>query len=145
LLKKNPNSKGRKNAPRNNGLNDGIAQAWGEHLYRDEFKKKSCPHIHDYPSRCDNCTEDSEVVIDLTVIWKHQYDQPGQVILGDLKRDGWVVCRGINMDTKTHEAIKDMAFEGHSVETPHGHWNSIGSESKTHCMTYNHNNVYPPE
>jgi len=144
-VERNPNIKGRKNARHNNGLNDSVAQEWGENLYRDEFKKKSCPHIHDYPSQCDKCQEGSEVVIDLTVIGSHQYNQPSQVILGDLKRDGWVVCRGVNIDTKTHKAIKNMAFEGHSLETPHGHWHSIKSESNTHCMKYDHNTIIPPE
>jgi len=59
IKKKNPDIIRKKNAPRNNGLN-GVVQVWGEHLYRDEFKKKSCPHIHDCPSQCDKCQEGSE-------------------------------------------------------------------------------------
>ena len=110
FVKKNPNTNGRKNITRIDSLNDGVAQAWGEHLKRDEFKKKFCQHIHDYPSQCDKYTEGIDVVIDITVIGKRQYDQPVQVILGYLKRDGWVVCQGINIDTKMHEAINDMAF-----------------------------------
>jgi len=70
-VERNPNIKGRENAPRNNGLTDGVARAWEEYLYRDDFKKKFCPHIHDYPSTCNKCQEGSEVVIDLTVIGKH--------------------------------------------------------------------------
>ena len=38
-----------------------------------------------------------------------------------------------------------MAFYGRSEEKPHGHWKSIGSESNTHCMKYDHNSNYPPE
>jgi len=84
-------------------------------------------------------------IIDLIVIEKLQYSSPGQVILGDLKRDGWVLCRGITIDTKMQEAINNMAFDGHSEEKPYGVWKSIGSESNTHCMKYDHNTNYPPE
>ena len=74
FVEKNPSIKGRNNAPRNNGLTDGVAQTQGEHLYRDDFEKKSCPHIHNSSSTYNKCQEGSEVVIDLTLIGKHQYD-----------------------------------------------------------------------
>jgi len=37
-----------------------------------------------------------------------------------------------------------MAFDGRSEEKNYGHWKSIGSESSTHCMEYDHNTNYPP-
>ena len=87
-MEKKPNNKGRKNPPRNTGFNDGVTLAWGENLYKDEIKKRTYKHISDYLSACNKCQEGSEMLIDLTVIVNHQYNYPGDFILGDLEQDG---------------------------------------------------------
>ena len=67
------NMKGRKNVSRNSGLARGVTRAYGEHLNRDEIKKRTCKHISDCPSPCTKCQENSETLIDLTVIGNRQF------------------------------------------------------------------------
>ena len=65
-----------------------------------------------------------------------QYDS-GVRIVGNVKRLGWVVVRGVRMTTSQRKGIRDIANIGN--KRTGGTWHPMENQHKNMKMKYNHN------
>ena len=71
-----------------------------------------CKYCCDNPCACPECME-GEIVIDCRYVPITSFNQVGEAIVGDLKKYGWVVVRGlIPIDPSTAAEINNMDMKG---------------------------------
>jgi len=121
---------------RSSGHVDGVAREYGDAVYRETIHKCTCPQLYSpEPSSCVECRK-AETVIDLRDISITSYDS-GHRIVGDLKRLGWVVVRGVRMTASQCKGIREIANIG--TKRTGGTWHPMENEHKNMKMKYNHN------
>ena len=104
-------SEGNESRNRSSGHVDGVAREYGDGVYRETINRCTCPQLYSpEPSSCLECGK-PETVIDLRDVATTSYDS-GHRMVGDLKRLGWVVVRGVRMTTSQLNGIKDIANIG---------------------------------
>ena len=121
---------------RSSGHVDGVAREYGDGVYRETIHRCTCPQLYSpEPSSCLECGK-PETVIDLRDVATTSYDS-GHRIVGDLKRLGWVVVRGVRMTTSQRKGIRDIANIGNKRQG--GTWHPMENQHKNMKMKYNHN------
>lgn len=55
----------------------------------------------------------------------NQFSVPGQVILGSLKKQCWVVFREVGIDDNIKADLKTVAMTGSNKELPNQKWEEI--------------------
>ena len=65
--------------------------------------------------------------------------QAGERIVGDLKKLGWIVVRGVRMNPQQRTGIRDIANMGN--KRTGGTWHCIENEHKNYKKKYNHNST----
>ena len=97
------------------GTNDGVAREFDELVYRNNMDKFICNNFYDKVCECVQCME-GETVIDCTCVPSTSFNQVGETIVGNLKKYGWVVMRGLTIDPGTVIEINNMAMKGAGKE-----------------------------
>ena len=85
-----------------------------------------------------------KTVIDLTIIKPVQYKHPGHVILRDLEKCGFVVCRGVLINSKGQDKIDILVRKGEN-SLLHIIWLGIEIVERQHKMKYEYNSKVPPD
>ena len=82
---------------------------------------------------CDVCREVDELTLDLTVVSSTSY-APGDVIIGDLDKVGWVVVRGVS------RRMSDSVGKIMEIAETHGNWFEIDNQ-RGRKMMYDHQSL----
>ena len=121
---------------RSSGLNDGIAREMGNKVYRTDISRHTYKYLYDKCStNCDKYKSD-EVVIDLRSI-NDLSNLPGEKLIGDLKNLGWVVVRGVRIDSATDKEIDNVSNMRNI--TWGGTWHPTSAWGNTRLMKYKKN------
>ena len=69
------------------GTTDGVAQDYGDYVYRDQLDTNMCTHVYDDACECPQCMV-GETVIDCTCVPDTSFNLVGDPTVGDLKKFG---------------------------------------------------------
>lgn len=68
---------------------------------------------------------EGKTITDLTKIKHKQFNQPGQVIISNLVKYGWVVLRGLGVDDNIDADLISVAMKVLTKNLPSGKWKGI--------------------